>query len=136
MSRSARGTRKARHRFVVNGPRLRADSCTAAQGLVLPCEAEKFIAGPGVYICNECVEICVNILASRPTTSFPPLDERSDDELLTDMAQIAASRDQVEEAVIDRARRLRARGVTWARIGENLGMTRQSAWERFSTDSD
>lgn len=26
----------------------------------------------------------------------------------------------------------RALGVTWARIGETLGMTRQSAWERFS----
>jgi hypothetical protein len=99
-------------------------------------EAEKLIAGPGVYICNGCVEICVNILASKPTPPFPPLDDKSDDELLLDMAQIAASRDQVEEAVIDRAQRLRARGVTWARIGGNLGMTRQSAWERFSTDSD
>jgi ATP-dependent Clp protease ATP-binding subunit ClpX len=29
-------------------------------------------------------------------------------------------------------RMLRERGVTWARIGEALGMTRQSAWERFS----
>jgi hypothetical protein len=26
----------------------------------------------------------------------------------------------------------RAMGVTWARIGEALGITRQSAWERFS----
>ena len=37
---------------------------------------------------------------------------------------------------MDRVQRLRGRGVTWARIGESLGMTRQSAWERFSTDSD
>jgi len=29
-------------------------------------------------------------------------------------------------------RRARALGVTWARIGETLGMARQSAWERFS----
>jgi hypothetical protein len=99
-------------------------------------EAEKFIAGPGVYICNGCVEVCVDILAGKPTPSFPPLDDKSDDDLLRDMAQIAASRDQVEEAVVDRAQRLRARGVTWARIGEGLGMTRQSAWERFSTDLD
>jgi hypothetical protein len=28
--------------------------------------------------------------------------------------------------------RARALGATWARIGEALGMTRQSAWERFS----
>ncbi|MGI8524236.1 MAG: hypothetical protein ACR2K3_13160 [Nocardioides sp.] len=45
-------------------------------------------------------------------------------------------RDQVEEAVVDRVRRLRERRVTWARIGETLGIARQSAWERFSTDDD
>jgi ATP-dependent Clp protease ATP-binding subunit ClpX len=99
-------------------------------------EVDQFIAGPGVYICNECVGICVNILANKPTPPFPSLDDKTDDELVLEMARIAASRDQVEEAVMDRARRLRARGVTWARIGEGLGMTRQSAWERFSTDSD
>jgi len=27
---------------------------------------------------------------------------------------------------------LRRRGVTWVRIGASLGMTRQSAWERFA----
>jgi ATP-dependent Clp protease ATP-binding subunit ClpX len=26
----------------------------------------------------------------------------------------------------------RSRGITWTRIGAALGMTRQSAWERFS----
>lgn len=26
----------------------------------------------------------------------------------------------------------RTRGITWTRIGAALGMTRQSAWERFS----
>ena len=25
-------------------------------------EVEKLIAGPGVYICNECIEVCQNIL--------------------------------------------------------------------------
>ena len=25
-------------------------------------EVEKLIAGPGVYICNECIEVCENIL--------------------------------------------------------------------------
>ena len=25
-------------------------------------EVKKLIAGPGVYICNECVEVCSNIL--------------------------------------------------------------------------
>ena len=25
-------------------------------------EVKKLIAGPGVYICNECIEVCSNIL--------------------------------------------------------------------------
>ena len=25
-------------------------------------EVKKLIAGPGVYICNECIEVCPNIL--------------------------------------------------------------------------
>lgn len=99
-------------------------------------EVDHFIAGPGVYICNECVALCDLILANKPAPTFPSLDEKSDDELLADMARIAASRDQVEEAVMDRVQRLRRRGVTWARIGESLGISRQSAWERFSTDAD
>ena len=30
-------------------------------------EVEKVIAGPGVYICNECVGLCEKILAHQPT---------------------------------------------------------------------
>jgi ATP-dependent Clp protease ATP-binding subunit ClpX len=29
----------------------------------------KLIAGPGVYICNECIDLCAQIIAEeRPTT--------------------------------------------------------------------
>jgi hypothetical protein len=38
----------------------------------------------------------------------------------------------VEQHLTGWVRRARALGATWARIGEALGMTRQSAWERFS----
>jgi ATP-dependent Clp protease ATP-binding subunit ClpX len=32
-------------------------------------KVNKLIAGPGVYICNECVELCVQIIAKeRPKT--------------------------------------------------------------------
>ena len=66
------------------------------------------------------------------TPSVQTWDELSDDELLAEMVRIHASRRQVDDAVAQVVRRLRARRVTWARIGEILGMTRQSAWERFS----
>jgi ATP-dependent Clp protease ATP-binding subunit ClpX len=95
-------------------------------------EVDRLIAGPGVFICNECVGLCEQLLSGRPMPSFPPLDGKSDDELLADMARLYATRGQVETAVQDRVLRLRSRSVTWARIGEALGISRQSAWERFS----
>ena len=49
------------------------------------------------------------------------------------MVRIHESRRLVDDAVAQVVARLRATAsVTWARIGEALGMTRQSAWERFS----
>ncbi|MGW7682481.1 ClpX C4-type zinc finger protein [Kribbella sp. NPDC054772] len=95
-------------------------------------EVQQLIAGPGVFICNECVGLCERVLTDQPIPTFPPLDGKSDDELLADVARLDASRGQVELAVQDRVQRLRSRSVTWARIGEALGVSRQSAWERFS----
>jgi ClpX C4-type zinc finger len=110
----------------------------------------KLIAGPGVYICNECVGLCNDILAAeldlpamraavakRVTEADDPsvlkeLSEMSDDELLSEMVRIHASHDNVDRAVSQHVQTLRQRGTSWARIGEALGMTRQSAWERFS----
>jgi hypothetical protein len=39
---------------------------------------------------------------------------------------------QVEADLRAWVRELRRRGITWAKIGQTLGITRQSAWERFS----
>jgi biotin operon repressor len=48
------------------------------------------------------------------------------------MVKAHAAHANVDRAVRLHVQTLRDRGVTWARIGEALGMTRQSAWERFS----
>lgn len=56
----------------------------------------------------------------------------SDDELLAEMVPAHAAHEHVDRAVARHVAALRARGLSWARIGEALGMTRQSAWERFS----
>ena len=101
-------------------------------------DVEKIVAGPGVFICNECVDLCVQII--RPPTEtdsetfFTALAQRNDDELLDMMATVAASRDRVDETVGMIVRQLRERGVTWGRIGDRLGITKQSAWERYSAE--
>ena len=95
-------------------------------------EVDKLIAGPGVFICNDCVGLCDRILADQPIPSFPSLADKSDDEILAEMVRFDQSRSQVEQAVDNHVKALRDRGVTWARIGEAFGISRQSAWERFS----
>jgi ATP-dependent Clp protease ATP-binding subunit ClpX len=31
-------------------------------------QVNKLIAGPGVYICNHCIDLCVQIIAKQPPT--------------------------------------------------------------------
>jgi len=101
-------------------------------------EVEKMVAGPGVYICNECVSLCVEIIneGSMASTDLPKRaswEERlSDDELLAALPGIAATNSAVERELGTWVRTARGRGITWTRIGAAMGMTRQSAWERFS----
>jgi hypothetical protein len=92
----------------------------------------KLIAGPGVYICNECVGLCNLILAEEETPEFGAWNERPDDELLAGLGRIQAVVSQVDAAVYDYVDTLRARGISWTRIGEALGVSKQAAWERFS----
>ena len=112
-----------------------------------PSQVLKLISGAGVFICNECVDLCVQILAAGPakadaggadtaeadTAEFSHWEERvSDEELLAHLPRVAALSDQVALQLTTWVRQARSRGITWTKIGEALGITRQSAWERFS----
>jgi hypothetical protein len=105
-----------------------------------PGSVEKMIGGPGVFICNECVGLCNDILAQeRGAGHYANHDavaswqhRLSDAELLSHLPKIASTAEQVEQHLTAWVRQARDRGITWPRIGEALGMTRQSAWERFS----
>jgi hypothetical protein len=95
------------------------------------------IQGPGACICNECVDLSVQIIAEKPKMRAEPGAPRleyqlSDEDLLSYLPKVAAASGQVERHLTSCVRQARGRGITWTRIGEALGMTRQSAWERFS----
>jgi hypothetical protein len=108
----------------------------------------KLVAGPGVFICDECIDLCNQIISEELTpgsrsaeraagsTDAPPAlkawDGLSDDDLLTEMVRAHMAHENVDRAVKRHVAALRDRGISWARIGEALSMTRQSAWERFS----
>jgi hypothetical protein len=123
---------------------LRCSFCAKSQFDVV-----KLVAGPGVFICNECIDLCNQIITEEmarkgssaddvrsDNTQDPPTlkawDGLSDEDLLAEMVRAHAAHQNVDRAVAHHVAALRARGVSWARIGEALGMTRQSAWERFS----
>jgi hypothetical protein len=100
-------------------------------------EVRKLIAGPGLYICNECVGLCGLILEDETPepgrAHLAPWEvEQPLQQVLDLLPKVAAASSQAEENLGHWVRRARGLGATWARIGESLGMTRQSAWERFS----
>jgi hypothetical protein len=99
-------------------------------------EVDKLVAGPGVNICNECVDLAASIidgsLGSPAGSRVPVWESLTDEEMLSHIPRVAAHIDQAEADLRSWVQELRRRGVTWSRIGESLGITRQSAWERFS----
>jgi hypothetical protein len=99
-------------------------------------EVARLVAGPGVQICNECVALSEAIIQEyqdKPVQLRMPIWESlSDEQMLDHIPRVSVVADQVEADLRSWVQELRRRGVTWARIGEALGITRQSAWERFS----
>lgn len=65
-------------------------------------------------------------------TAIQAWEGLSDDDLLGEIVRAHAAPQNVDRAVARHTAALRARRVSWARTGEALGMTRQSARERFS----
>ena len=98
-------------------------------------EVAKLVAGPGVYICNECVDLSSQIISSPPSlpAGLTSWEEGLDLEgVLASLPRMAAAGAQADSNLARFVKRSRELGATWAVIGASLGMTRQSAWERFS----
>lgn len=99
-------------------------------------EVAKLIAGPGfIFICDECVALCDEYVAGRT----PKIDgERFNianipsETLLARLKPIERTLQGMGNQLQTVVEELRGREVSWARIGEALGVSRQSAWERFS----
>jgi len=90
-------------------------------------DVAKLVAGPGVYICDECVELCRQIISNPP--SLPPeltsWEQGLDvDGVLASLPRMAAAGAQVESNLTRFVKRARELGATWAAIGSSLGITR------------
>jgi hypothetical protein len=99
-------------------------------------EVDRLVAGPGVQICNECVALAEGIIEEYRDKSselrLPMWEPMSDQQMLDHIPRMAVTAQRLEIDLRSWVRELRSRGVTWSRIGEALGISRQSAWERFS----
>ena len=101
-------------------------------------EVKTLISGPGVFICDECVQLCQAIIEKKAATSAtkePPgslLPENAPTEnLLKTLAGYNGAFERVDGAMQDIVDILREREVSWAMIGQALAVSRQAAWKRF-----
>ena len=102
-------------------------------------EVKKLIAGPAVFICDACVALCDTIIAKTPDLdpTKPPPEIKGAETFPTEklLALLKPQEVTCEDARGQLQRSidiLREREVSWAQIGDALGISRQAAWERFS----
>ena len=116
-------------------PALYCSFCGKSQHAV-----EKMVAGPAVFICNECVAECNKWIDGAPdmprrkaqTHSIQDLESFSDERLLRWLKTEAAVYEHAGTGLQKTVDILRSRDLSWAVIGEALGISRQAAWDRFS----
>lgn len=118
--------------------KLRCSFCAKDQH-----EVKKLVAGPGIYVCDECVRLCQKFMKGKPGQKAAPVNpvdlfkSTDSDALMLSLPSIERVRRDVggqQQLVVDI---LRDRGVSWARIGDALDVSRQAVWRRFgSTAAD
>jgi ATP-dependent protease Clp ATPase subunit len=99
-------------------------------------EVKTLVSGPGVFICDECVDLCQSIINREPkakTQNIPSLlpDKASTETLLKTLSGYNGAFESVDAAMQDVVDILREREVSWEMIGEALTVSRQAAWKRF-----
>jgi transcriptional regulator of acetoin/glycerol metabolism len=98
-------------------------------------EIEKLVAGPaGIHICNECVALCQVIMAGEGEVLEPNFDPTlwPKERLLALLGPVNGAAELHRQHLQGIVETLRAQKVSWAAIARQLGVSRQTAWERFS----
>ena len=101
-------------------------------------EVKTLVSGPGAFICDECVQLCQEIIAKEAATvvstqKVPGLlpDNAATETLLKTLAGYNGAFERVDAGMQDIVDILREREVSWATIGQALAVSRQAAWKRF-----
>jgi ClpX C4-type zinc finger len=111
----------------------RCSFCAKAQT-----EVKTLVAGPGVFICDECVQLCQAIIDKQPATPTPQKvpnsllpDNAPTETLLKTLSGYNGAFARINAGMQDIVDILREREVSWAIIGQTLAVSRQAAWKRF-----
>jgi hypothetical protein len=98
----------------------------------------KLVAGPGVYICNECVDLSAAVVAdaerrdpeesSRRRSQYY---DRPTGDILAMLPALVRTADRIEAELAGWVERLRQRGTDWETIAAAVGTTVAAARHRF-----
>ncbi|MEO0853692.1 MAG: ClpX C4-type zinc finger protein [Pseudomonadota bacterium] len=94
------------------------------------------LAGPDVNICDQCIDVGVRTIETRDALEDPGLKPEDwavieDETLLHQAAATSALVDKTRDRLQLEIRELRRRGINWSAIGVALGLSCQTAQERF-----
>jgi hypothetical protein len=102
-------------------------------------DVDALIGGIGAFICNDCVGVANGVLASLPPSERKAPDyagrqmrEADTEKLLSLVAGVEPLVEDVNAYQTYSVGILRERGVSWAQIGQALGVSKQAAWKRFA----
>jgi hypothetical protein len=93
-------------------------------------EVGRLMAGHSGYICDACVGVCNKILETAPPAAAN-WGDMSNEQLLAALVPASATVEATRSVLQMLVEALRERSVSWADIGDALGISRQAAWERF-----
>lgn len=99
-------------------------------------DVKKLIAGPGVYICDECVALCDQIVAAE-TTPEEAAQRRNEfveptaDVLLQRLPAMAATAAEVEADLRRCVERIVSSGGTFEQVAKRLDISQDEARLRF-----
>jgi hypothetical protein len=106
-------------------------------------DVKTLISGPGVFICDECVQLCLEIIdreaagtprsVPEPRSAPSPLlpDNAPTEALLETLSGYDGAFARIDAGMQDIVDILRERDVSWSAIGQTLHVSRQAAWKRF-----
>ena len=103
-------------------------------------QVTRIVAGPGVFICNECVEVCATIISDDPGTTSEDSVRRRHNYLDRPAAEILTMLPALAIAPLGPTQnwpvgfgRLRDRGTDWPIIAGALDMSVETARQRFDS---